>query len=230
MKTLIKSPSEIAEYIADRIVSKVIEKPNSVIAIDANETLSDIYVAIVSEIRNRNADISAVKFVVINEFDTESSISRESLLKRSLFEELSISNENIIVPCADNESSIDGLLSTFGGIDFAVMTIMNNGAVGFNEPATPFDSLTHMQLLTDSTKAFYQVLSADGEIPDNGYTLGIKTLFLSKNVILVALGASKAGIVHKVVYGKTIPYVPASMFQMHASFDLCLDSEAASEI
>ena len=107
----------------------------------------------------------------------------------------------------------------------------SNGHIGFNEPATPYDSYTHTVLLTDKTKQMNAELFGGLEnVPDNAVTMGLKTICESKNVILVAFGSEKAEIIHQLVYGKTSTYVPAAMLQMHMNMTLLLDDAAAEKI
>ena len=60
--------------------------------------------------------------------------------------------------------------------------------------------------------------------------MGIKTMMAAKSVALIATGEDKADIIHKVVYGKTVTFVPASMLQIHMNMVLYLDEAAAADI
>ena len=137
----------------------------------------------------------------------------------------------IFTPNAENADKFDAEIEKCGGIELAVLGIGTNGHIGFNEPATPYDSYTHTVLLTDKTKQMNAELFGGLEnVPDNAVTMGLKTICESKNVILVAFGSEKAEIIHQLVYGKTSTYVPAAMLQMQMNMTLLLDDAAAEKI
>ena len=137
----------------------------------------------------------------------------------------------IYTPTVDDADKFDAEIEACGGLELAVLGIGTNGHIGFNEPATPYDSYTHSVLLTDKTKQMNaELFSGTENVPDNAVTMGLKTICDAKNVILVAFGSEKAEIIHQLVYGKTSTYVPAAMLQMHMNMTLLLDEEAAEKI
>lgn len=58
-------------------------------------------------------------------------------------------------------------------------------AIGFNEPDTPFESLTHIVELTESTiKANSRFFDSEEEVPRKALTMGIKTIMHAKDYLL----------------------------------------------
>ena len=112
-----------------------------------------------------------------------------------------------------------------------MLGIGQDAHIGYNEPATPFDSYTHVQKLTDRTK---RQLSERGytkeNMPEYAVTMGIKTLTEAGNIILLAEGEDKAAAVFEMVYGKTITYIPASFLQIPTEVTVYLDTAAASRL
>ena len=52
-----------------------------------------------------------------------------------------------------------------------------NAHVGYNEPAVPYDSLTHRQKLTDKTRRQLAAsFGSEEDAPRYAWTMGIKTL------------------------------------------------------
>lgn len=155
-------------------------------------------------------------------------------LRQTLYQAMGINEENIHTPNGESDESAaayDNEIAEKGGIDLAVLGMGLNGHIGFNEPATLYDSYTHIAQLTDSTKRMKaELFSGEENVPDHAVTMGLKTLCGAKKVILMAFGEEKADIVHKLVYGKTSTYVPAAMLQMHMDMILYLDKDAASKI
>ena len=201
MKIIIDSQDKISSMAASMIAEHAKAKPGCAMAFAAGRTTKKVYDALTAMNIKELAECKAF---------TE---NRERL--RRIF-------------AADK---FDAEIEECGGIELAVLGIGTNGHIGFNEPATPYDSYTHTVLLTDKTKQMNAELFGGLEnVPDNAVTMGLKTICESKNVILVAFGSEKAEIIHQLVYGKTSTYVPAAMLQMHMNMTLLLDDAAAEKI
>ena len=122
-------------------------------------------------------------------------------------------------------------IASCGGLELILLGIGTNGHIGFNEPATLYDTETHIAQLTDKTKQMKaENFGGVENVPSTAVTMGLKTICRARNVILIAFGEEKADIVYKLVYGKTSTYVPAAMLQMHMNMTLMLDEGAASKL
>ena len=125
----------------------------------------------------------------------------------------------------------DKLIDEAGGIDLQLLGIGNNGHIGFNEPLTPFTSVTHIVKLTDSTreanKRFFRSID---EVPTHAVTMGIHTVMKARSIILLAFGEAKADIIKKTVEGRPDIAVPASLLQLHEDVTLYLDHAAAAKL
>ena len=130
------------------------------------------------------------------------------------------------VECERYEAAI----SEAGGIDVCVLGIGRNGHIGFNEPGAPFDSRTRVVELSESTR---NVNAADFEAeraPQRAITVGMATIFESREVLLLASGTNKAGAVAAAVEGDVSESVPASMLKSHPNAELFLDEDVASDL
>ena len=59
----------------------------------------------------------------------------------------------LLFPDPDAPEDYDRLIESLRRhLDLAVLGLGDNGHFGYNEPATPYDSRTHRQKLTDATK------------------------------------------------------------------------------
>ena len=117
-----------------------------------------------------------------------------------------------------------------GGIDLCVLGIGRNGHIGFNEPGARFDSRTRVVRLAESTR---RVNAADFEAdraPERAISVGMATIFASREVLLLASGANKAAAVAAAAEGEVSEDVPASMLRLHPNAWLLLDGDAAAPI
>lgn len=116
-------------------------------------------------------------------------------------------------------------------MDIQLLGLGNNGHIGFNEPLTPFDSITRIVKLADATReANKRFFSSIDEVPTHAITMGISSIVRAKKIILIVFGEAKADIVKQVVMGKPSIAVPGSLLQLHDNLDVYLDFEAASKL
>lgn len=226
MKIITDSVENINKTAAQLIEEQVRSKPDSVLAFAAGRSTRGVY----ELLKNSGVDFSGVTVFNICDYTEKSRLAAE--LEAELYAPLGIKNIHTIDPASDESAAAyDDEISAAGGIDLIVLGMGLNGHIGFNEPATFFDTKTHIAKLTDSTKRMKaEDFGGEENVPDYAVTMGLKTICSAKNVVLLAFGEEKAEIVHKLVYGKTSTYVPAAMLQMHMNMTLCLDHEAAAKI
>lgn len=119
--------------------------------------------------------------------------------------------------------------------DIAVIGLGLNDHIGFNEPGSPFDSVTRRVDLTEET--------VRSDISDNpvlaiklqshrrprAYTMGMAEIASAGRIFLLASGGRKRAAVRQALRGPVTTEVPASMLQTVASrTTVILDEEAAS--
>lgn len=229
MKIIKGEAFEIEEQAARQIKDIVCAKPDAVIALAAGRDMKGLYkrlgeMCAAGEISLKNARILAV-----TEFSERHDC--ENFLREQLLRTADISGENCFFPDAGAPEEYDRLIESFGGLDLAALGIGQDAHIGYNEPATPFDSHTHVQKLTDRTKRQLSERGyADENMPEYAVTMGIKTLTEARNIILLAEGEDKAAAVFEMVYGKTITYIPASFLQIPTEVTVYLDTAAASRL
>ncbi|WP_439442924.1 glucosamine-6-phosphate deaminase [Listeria aquatica] len=114
-------------------------------------------------------------------------------------------------------------------VDIQILGIGTNGHIGFNEPGTSFDSLTHKVLLTESTREANKIyFEKEEDVPTYAYSMGIKSILNAKKIILLAFGKSKAEAIKATVNGPITEDCPASALQNHPDVTIIVDNEAAS--
>lgn len=114
-------------------------------------------------------------------------------------------------------------------IDLQVLGIGQNGHIAFNEPGTPFDSVTHEVNLTESTiQANSRFFDSIDEVPKSAICMGISNIMTAKEILLIAKGKNKAQAVKDMLEGPITEAVPASVLQKHPHVTVVLDQDAAS--
>lgn len=115
--------------------------------------------------------------------------------------------------------------------DIQLLGLGSNGHIAFNEPNTPFDSMTHVVTLAESTvKDNTRLFSDISEVPRKAYTMGLKSIMQARKIIVLANGLNKAEIVASLMYGSPSEELPASILYNHKDCTVILDEEAASKL
>lgn len=229
MKIIIDSADKQSALAASMIIDHAKAKPHCAMAFAAGRTTKQVYDVLAEMKTNELASCEAFTVCEFEGLEQGDECSCSYRLNNALYSKVGITK--IHTPSAENADKFDAEIEACGGIELAVLGIGTNGHIGFNEPATPYDSYTHNVLLTDKTKQMNAELFGGVEnVPATAITMGLKTICNAKNIILLAFGSEKAEIIHQLVYGKTSTYVPAAMLQMHMNMTLLLDEGAAEKL
>ncbi|MBR3258051.1 MAG: glucosamine-6-phosphate deaminase, partial [Eggerthellaceae bacterium] len=154
----------------------------------------------------------------------------------NLFNQIDVDPARVHVPSgisvdAETLAAYDAAIVAAGGIDMQLLGIGCNGHIGFNEPGTPLDSLTHVVELTQNTREVNARFFASlDEVPTHAATMGIKTVMNARQLVLIATGASKADALYATVKGPVTPEVPASALQIHPCAFIFADEAAAAKL
>ena len=124
------------------------------------------------------------------------------------FPDGTVSHDKINEYCRQYEKLVNGC------VDLMIMGVGERGQVGFNEPGTAEDSVTHVVDLTESTiKDNSRLFNSIDEVPTQALSMGVKNILDAKKILVVASGANKADAVAKSINGEVTPIVPASFLQ-----------------
>ncbi len=235
MNIFIGTPEQAAKAAAQKYVKLLNEKPNAVLGYATGSTPLGLYGELAR--LNKEGALSFKKAVTFNldeyvGLEPTHDQSYRYFMNDNLFDHIDIPIENTHVPSGTNPAiaaSYDDAIAAAGGIDLQLLGIGNNGHIGFNEPGTPFGSITHVVDLTPSTRqANARFFSSIDDVPTQAVSMGMKTIMNARALVFIALGKGKAEIVRASLKGEVTPDVPASVIQLHPFVDVFLDEEAAS--
>lgn len=148
-------------------------------------------------------------------------------LQDHFYQKLSIPKQNIHVLTEDSYKTLDSEIHEIGGLDTVILGIGENGHIAYNEPGTPFESLTHTLSLTHESKLQHSEEFGGYEfVPDRAVSMGIKTIMNAKNILLIANGPKKANMVKEGLFGPISEQIPASILQLHPNVYAFFDAEA----
>ncbi|MCC4083061.1 glucosamine-6-phosphate deaminase [Enterococcus faecalis] len=151
------------------------------------------------------------------------------LFDKKPFKETFVPNgkaEDLDAASAEYEKIIDA-----HPVDIQILGIGQNGHIGFNEPGTPLDSLTHVVELTESTiNANKRYFAKVEDVPTRAVSMGIGSIMKGKKMILMAYGEAKAEAIKGMIDGPVTTDMPASALQNHQDVVVIIDDAAASKL
>ena len=151
------------------------------------------------------------------------------LFDKKPFKETFVPNgkaEDLDAASAEYEKIIDA-----HPVDIQILGIGQNGHIGFNEPGTPLDSLTHVVELTESTiNANKRYFDKVEDVPTRAVSMGIGSIMKGKKMILMAYGEAKAEAIKGMIDGPVTTDMPASALQNHQDVVIIIDDAAASNL
>jgi len=237
MKVIVDTQERIAQLAAESYVKLLNDKPDAILGYATGSTPLGLYARLAQLCKEGKISFKNAKTFNLDEYvglDGTHDQSYRYFMDTNLFDNIDIDKNNTHVPSGididdKKAAEYDVAIEKAGGIDLQLLGIGNNGHIGFNEPGTPIDSVTHIVELTESTRQanarFFEDISM---VPTHAVSMGIKTVMNARKIIMIALGKNKAPIVKEMLQGPVTVDVPASILQLHPDVEVYLDEEAAS--
>jgi len=223
---------------AKLIASQILLKPDCILGLATGSTPVGVYQNLIKMNQDGEVDFKEVTTFNLDEYypmSPENPQSYRYFMDHQLFNHINIDKSRTFIPngqtpapekeCEDYEKKIEA----YGGIDFQLLGIGQNGHIGFNEPDDNLNVETHMTDLTASTiEANSRFFETIDEVPKKALTMGIATILKSKRICLLASGLSKYKIVQELLTNDINTNVPATMLKVHPDVTLICDKEAYS--
>ena len=239
MKIIIaKDEKEMSKKAFDIVKQIVTENPAAVLGLATGSTPIGLYDEMARDHREQGTSYAKIRTVNLDEYKGLSGEHPQSyryFMEKHLFSRIDVLPENTHLPdgtAEDEEAECARYNKLLGTLkqDVQVLGIGSNGHIAFNEPGTPFDSVTHVVTLAESTvKDNARLFASIDEVPRRAFTMGLKNIMNAERILILACGANKAKAVYGLVKGDVTEALPASILQRHPDCTLICD-EAAAEL
>ncbi|WP_031542388.1 glucosamine-6-phosphate deaminase [Mesoplasma photuris] len=221
---------------ASKIISETVNKnSHAVLGLATGSSPITTYENLIKLNKSGKVDFSNVTSFNLDEYKGLEPTHNQSyryFMNEKLFDHININKENTFVPSGintENPGKYDEDIKNAGGIDLQLLGLGINGHVGFNEPGTSFDSMTSVVKLTDSTiEANSRMFEKKSDVPTEAVSMGLKSIMLAKEIVLIATGLNKAEAVKALIEGEITTEWPCSILQKHDHVTVIIDEEAAS--
>lgn len=239
MQIVIASSDEIARQAAQHYVEILKEKPNAVLGFATGSTPLPLYAELI-----KLYEAGEISFADVTTFNLDEYVGLEPthdqsyryFMDTNLFNHIDLDPARVHIPSgidtsAEALANYDKAIAEAGGLDMQLLGIGCNGHIGFNEPGTPLESLTHVVELTQNTREvnarFFESLD---DVPTHAATMGIKTVMNARKLLLIATGEAKADAMYATIKGPVTAECPASVLQLHPNAVVFMDEAAASKL
>ena len=237
-----KGSNLIAREICDLVKSKQKKNKNCVIGFATGSSPAKVYQELIRIHNDESLSFSNVIAFNLDEYfpiKKDDSNSYHHFMNENLFDHIDIPKENINIPSGEIKDKevkkfcdfYESKIIENGGIDIQLLGIGRTGHIGFNEPGSHFNSTTRLITL-DHTTRFDASKTFNGieNVPSKAITMGVRTIFNSKRIIIMAWGVQKSLIVKKSVENNISSLIPSTYLQNHKNATLVLDNESSSEL
>ena len=238
MKVIItENYDEMSKKAAEIMIELVKKNPNAILGLATGSSPIGMYKAMAEDCANGGASYKNVSTVNLDEYvglTADHDQSYAYFMRTNLFDHIDIDQKNTNLPCGSAPNAqaecdrYNALLESMKQ-DVQVLGLGSNGHIGFNEPNTPFDSVTHLVDLTENTiKDNSRLFNSIDEVPRQALSMGIKNIMQAKSILMVVSGKNKAEAVRGMVKGEITTQLPASVLQLHPFVTIICDKDAAS--
>ncbi len=233
---VVKDYEQMSDKAFEIMKQVVVANPNGVLGLATGTTPIGLYKRMIEDCK-QGTSYKNIKTVNLDEYkglDVNSDQSYVYFMRDNLFNHIDIdlNNTNIENGKAENASEecarYNALLEVLQQ-DIQLLGLGSNGHIAFNEPGTPFGSVTHVVDLQESTiKDNARLFNDISEVPRQAFTMGLKNIMNAKKILILASGANKAKAVYGMIHGEVTESLPASVLQLHPDCTLIIDEAAAS--
>lgn len=230
------SASATADAVAAYLAARLAAQPSIRLGLATGNTFVPVYAALVERYR-----AGGLSFAQATSFNLDEYVglppghvaSFRAYMQSHLFDHVDLPEGQGLLPAVDGDieaacRNYEAAIAAAGGIDLQVLGIGRNGHIGFNEPGSAFDSRTRQVELAPSTREANKADFPTGEtVPPRAVTMGIGTIMEAREIVLVAVGNTKAEALQTAFRATQTPACPASVLQSHAKVVVFCDEAAA---
>jgi glucosamine-6-phosphate deaminase len=248
--THVYGTSRVASGVVARHVEELVKRASAdkplVLGLSIDSALGAVYEELVLLHREQQLSFQHVHAFVLHEYHglaphMQELQSFQAFLQQYLLDHVDIAPENVHKVDAAADASDDDVwaacraqqaaLEKCGGLSLALLGVSSSGRIAFHEPDfsppegaqvafVELDNRTRISAASD----FFGVES----VPTHAVTFTVDAILKAKEVLVLAFGEGKAGVVKKTIEGGVTPSNPASSLQKHPHAHFYIDEAAAA--
>lgn len=231
---------EMSQAAAKYVIDKLVRNPDIKLGMATGETPQRLYKELVVDHEKNGTSYKKVHTFNLDEYIGLSGYDNHSYkyyMNSQLFDHIDIDKQKTHLPQGDTDDHLsealayEKLIQDSGQIDLQILGLGRNGHIGFNEPGTSFDSITHVVKLTSSTRnANAKFFGSLDSVPTQAISMGISTIMRSREILLLVSGAEKSTALCRLIMGDIEEAFPASILKAHENVTIIADQDALREL
>lgn len=216
-------------------IDHVQKHPHAVLGLATGSTPVDMYKELIKANKEGKVSFKDVTTFNLDEYvglDGTHDQSYRYFMNDNLFNHIDIDkkNTNVLLGVGDYKkfmNEYDQRIADAGGIDIQLLGIGSDGHIAFNEPGTPFDSLTHIAELAPSTiKDNARFFASEKDVPTLAVTMGLQSIMNAKKIVLIATGKNKHEAIKHLLSGELSEDWPCTVLNNHKNVVIFVDEDA----
>lgn len=224
----VENPEQGAEQVYEIIKNELEGGRLSVLGLATGSTMIPVY----NKFTSSDLDFSTIVTFNLDEYigiPESSPNSFASFMSEQLFDKKEFRKTNIpdgmAEDLAEECAAYEELLEEYP-LDIQLLGVGENGHIAFNEPGTPFDSLTHVAQLAESTIGVNsQYFEKNEKVPETAFTMGISSILAAKKLVVLAFGEKKRAAIEKLFEGNVTTEWPITKLVDHNDVIVITDLE-----
>ena len=237
MEVKVLKSEEINRQIADTFIDLIKRNPKAILGLATGSSPVGVYQLLVKAYEEGEISFKDIKTFNLDEYvglDGSNDQSYRYFMNYNLFDHVDIDKNNTHVPSGIGDieakaKEYDEMIKAAGGIDLQILGLGSDCHIAFNEPGTPFDSLTHVTDIAESTiKDNARFFARIEDVPTKAVTMGLKSIMNARKIVLLATGKNKAQAVYDLIKGEQNESHPGSILRDHPDCTIYVDEDAYS--
>jgi len=219
----------VARTAAELIANRLRARPAARLLLSGERAPAGLYAALRAHARHGELPSRSATVLTLDELvglAPDDPRSRSAMLARELrgvelaaLHRLDGAAADLAAECSRHQTELDA-----APLDLAVLGLGSDGHVAFDEPGSRLDEPTREVRLTAETRREL------GDGPERALTVGLGTVLASRELLVLATGASRAHALRAMLLDAPSPATPASLLRAHPRLTVVCDRAAAAAL
>jgi glucosamine-6-phosphate deaminase len=230
---VLSDEERVAATAAEVIANRLLARPHLRLLLSGERTPVGMYAALRiharrGELMSRSASVLQLdEYVGIAPSDPRSRSARLAHELRGIELHALHGLDGAAADLSDEAARHQRLLDA-GPLDLAILGLGTDGHVAFDEPGSRLDEPTRAVRLTGHTRA--ELADEVGGVPDRALTVGLGSLLQARELLVTAVGATRAAALRAMLLDPPSTSSPASLLRAHPRLTVICDRNAAADL